>query len=121
MFAVSDTFEEMSRSPSSAVFLVCLTLCVWLSSLNAQSTTDQCQIDQGNARQVVLMEQMISMMQSMNNRQMALMEHLRSIDRRMEESNEGEDTAIYRFDDSSGDTTHARTHAHTYSNIHKIS
>ncbi|KAI0240298.1 Lithostathine-1 [Lamellibrachia satsuma] len=89
MFAVSDSFEEMSRSTSSPVFLVCLTLCVWLSSLTAQSTTDQCQSDEGNARQVVLMEQMISM----NDRQMALMEQmhstLRPIDRRMEESNEG--------------------------------
>ena len=114
MFAISDTFEEMSRSISSPVFLVCLTLCVWLTSLTAQSTTDLCQRDESNARQVVLMEQMNSMMQSMNDRQMALMEQmhstLRSTDRRMEESNEGEDTGIYRFDDSSGDTTHARTH-----------
>ena len=60
------------------------------------------------------MEHMISMMQSMNDRQMGLMEQLRSIDRRMEESNEGEDTDIYRFDDSSGDTTHARTHILTH-------
>ena len=112
--AVSDTFKEMSRSTSSPVFLVCLTLCVWLSSLTAQPTTDQCQCDEGNARQVVLMEHMISLMQSMNDRQMALMEQLRSIDRRMEESNEGEDTDIYRFDDSSGDTTHARTHILTH-------
>ena len=78
--------------------------------LAAQSTTDQCQHDESNARQVVLMEQMNSMMQSMNDRQMALLSTLRSIDRRMEESNEGEDTDIYRFDDSSGETTHARTH-----------
>ena len=56
------------------------------------------------------MEQMNSMMQSMNDRQMALLSTLRSIDRRMEESNEGKYTDIYRFDDSSGDTTHARTH-----------
>ena len=116
MFAVSDTFEEMSRSTSSPVFLVCFTLCVWLSSLTAQSTADQCQSD--DARQVVLMEQMNSMMQSMNDRLMALMEQmhstLRSIDRRNEESNEGEDTDIYRFDDSNGDTTHARTHILTH-------
>ena len=111
MFAISDTFEEMSRSTSSLVFLVCLSMCVWLSSLTAQSTTDQYQCDEGNARQVVLMEHMISLMQSMND---ALMEQLQSIDRRLEESNEGEDTDIYRFDDSSDDTTHARTHILTH-------
>ena len=112
--AVSDTFKEMSRSTSSLVFLVCLSMCVWLSSLTAQSTTDQYQCDEGNARQVVLMGHMISLMQSMNDLQLALMEQLQSIDRRLEESNEGEDTDIYFFDDSSGDTTHARTHILTH-------
>ena len=80
-------FEEMSRSTSTHVICVCLALCVWLSPLTAQSTTDQCSED--SDRQVVLMEQIILMMESTNDRQMALMEQMHSIltsvDRRMEE------------------------------------
>ncbi|KAI0210900.1 hypothetical protein LSAT2_004316 [Lamellibrachia satsuma] len=69
-------FEEMSRSTSTHVICVSLALCVWLSPLTAQPTTEQCSED--NDRQVVLMEQIILIMESTNDRQMALMEQMHS-------------------------------------------
>ena len=88
--SVSDTFVEMSSSTSTHVFFVCVILNVCLSRLIAQSATDQHQSDEGIGRQVVLMEQMISMMESINDRQMELVKQihstLSSVDRRMEES-----------------------------------
>ncbi|KAI0219730.1 hypothetical protein LSAT2_028746, partial [Lamellibrachia satsuma] len=78
----------MLRRTSTPVFLICLILSVCLNPLAAQTTTGQS--DKGNALQVVLVEQMISLMETMNDHQMALMEQIhstsRSVDRQMEES-----------------------------------
>ncbi|KAI0240299.1 Lithostathine-1 [Lamellibrachia satsuma] len=89
-------FEEMSRNISTRVICFCLALCVWLSPLTAQPTTEQCSED--SDRQVVLMEQIILIMESTNDRQMALMEQMHSIltsvDRRMEEIKHVDDRQV---------------------------
>ena len=86
----------MLRITSTHVFLICLILSVCLNPLAAQTTTGQS--DKGNALQVVLVEQMISLMESMNDRQMALMEQihstLRSVDRRLEKSKYVDDRQV---------------------------
>ena len=70
-----------------------LVLCVLYGHLTAQSTTDQCSTDDDNSRQLLLVEQMMSMLQSIGERQVSLLEQMHctllSTNRHVKESQVG--------------------------------
>ncbi|KAI0238802.1 hypothetical protein LSAT2_010448 [Lamellibrachia satsuma] len=53
-----------------------LVLCVLYRRLTAQPTMDQCSTDDDNSRQLLRMEQMMSMLQSIGERQVSLLEQM---------------------------------------------
>ena len=69
---------------------LCLLLCVALSHVSAQPTTNHCTRDDGCDRQVALIEQALTMLQTMDGRLESMDRRLTAVEQRLEKTNEYE-------------------------------
>ena len=75
LFVVPLQCRKKAMTSVEVMLWYALVLCVSYRRLTAQPTTDQCSSDDTN-RQFARIEQMISMLQATNDRQIALMEQI---------------------------------------------